>query len=248
MFKFYTDTQEFGKYIWDFVRYSAGRQTYAPSICESIMKANAHIILDPWRALIVGKIESAYARCLPKMRACEAAVKHAKAIGDPDAWEKGYKFGELGQDFDAYGWIRAVRKLEESVPDREIVETFWDGEDAIPVIAEFDDVDDFWFMVGSAIRIDIQGGDDMVFSPAEHTAFIKAHNDILNEKWVDNLMRDIMDDFNFMFHDGTEPDEWAELSEFLDSHPNRPSYQWWRKEYDPSKDITDIESSLGAIE
>lgn len=228
MFKLETDTTEFGKYIWDFVRYCAGRQTYAPSICESVMIRNAGIIIDPWRALIVGKVEGAYARCLPEIRACEKAKRVAKEAGDPNAWEKGYKYGELGADFDAFGWIRAVRKLEGTIPEEAIVEAFWDGEDAIPVAAEFDDVDDFWFMVCSAIRIDIHGGADMVYTPAEHTAFIKAHADVLNGKWVDNIMRDLADDFNFSFHDGTDPEDWHELFDFLDAHPERPAMQWWR--------------------
>lgn len=215
MFEFKTTINEFGRYVWAFTLYCAGRRSYAPSICEDVIKDNAGIILFPWRAHIIAHIMGSFAETFEERVAADRIKREAKAAGDPDWWNKGYKGGRLGADYDEDGWVRAVTFLaKHDDVDPALVNACWDGEDAA-VTARFDDVDDFWFMVGSVLRHDIAQHEDAVFSAREITDFVKAHGDDLNPKWVVNLYRDITDDLWFLGDAPMPTPDWQELHDFL---------------------------------
>ena len=210
-----TDTEEFGRYMWAFVRYCAGRRSYAPSICESILLRNASVIADPWRAHIVSHIEGTFARGFLTRK--EAALRQAKAKreSDPNWWSKGYDGGGLGADHDEDHWMLAIREFERSRVDRDILRTMWD-EDPTPITATFDDADDFWFMVGSAIRHDLVQDDDAVMTPETHAAFVMAHANDLTPKWVTNLWEDVTDEFVCVLaQDKHALERWEPLRDFL---------------------------------
>ena len=230
-YKLETTINEFGRYMWAFTLYCAGRQTYAPRICEEVMRDNAEIILYPWRANIIAHVMGRFASTFEQRVAAEKEQREAKAAGDPDWWQKGYKGGPLGADFDENGWMKAVSYLaKHDEADPVLVNANWDGEDA-PVTATFDDVDDFWFMVGSAVRHDLAGDEGSVMTPAEHTAFVKAHANDLNPKWVTNLWRDVTDEFWGRFAsatgDGDAREKWAELRDFLEEVATPEAREPW---------------------
>lgn len=218
-FTFETTINEFGQLLWAFTLYCAGRQTYAPSICEDIIKANKDRILLPWCSLIISEIEGRFAKTFLDRIAAEQAQKAAREAGDPNWWEKGYKGGSLGADFDENGWMLAIQELEKATPTRELVEACWDGIDA-PITARFGDSDDFWFMVGGALRQSLCGKENgAVFEPDALTEFVSRHMDDINDKWVTNMLRDLGWDF-YASYNGNEDfaEKWAGLRGILEGH------------------------------
>lgn len=195
-YKFQTTINEFGRLIWDCTQYCAGRRSYAPSICEDIIRRNAGIILFPWRAYIISYVMWAFADDFQDRVEADKARRAAQEAGDPEAWRKAYHGGTLGADFDGDGWMQAVTFLaKHDDVDPDLVKACWDGEDA-PVTATFGDADDFWFMVSSVIRKGSQTG-ECLFSAGELTDVVRRQAGSLSPKWVSNLSRDI-DDGVFM--------------------------------------------------
>lgn len=214
-YKLDTTVNEFGRFVWAFTLYCAGRRSYAPSICEDVIKRNAEIILFPWRAHIIAHIMGGFASTFEKRVAADRVKREAKTAGDPDWWDKGYKGGPLGAEHDEDGWMRTVTYLaKHDGADPALVNANWDGEDA-PVTATFSDIDDFWFMVGSVLRHDVVQDDEAVFSAKELTDFIKAHADDIFPKWVVNLYRDITDDLWCLGGEDNATDDWKGLHDFL---------------------------------
>ena len=212
----------FGRYIWALTLYCAGRQTYAPSVCEGIIRRNAESIHYPWRAHIIGLVMTRFASTFEGRVAAEREKREAKAAGNPDWWTMGYKGGPLGADFDEDGWVQAATYLaKHDRCDPAVTNACWDGDDPA-VTVTFDDVDDLWFMVCCAIRHDLCGGDAQVMAPAGHLAFVEAHADLLNAKWVTNMLRDLDDGFYASF--GTDMGEWDGLRGALEAwraaHPD----------------------------
>lgn len=215
-YRFDTTVNEFGRLVWGFFLYCAGRRSYAPSICEDVICRNAEVILFPWRADIIAHVMGAFAETFDERVEANLAKREAKAAGDPDWWDKGYKGGRLGAEHDEDGWMRTITYLvKHDNADPALVNANWDGEDA-SLTATFADVDDFWFMVGSVLRHDLAQGDDAVFSADELTAFVKVHSADLDPKWVTNLYRDVTDPM-FSVIDGREmpTDDWKDLHDFL---------------------------------
>ena len=218
-YKLETTINEFGRYIWGFTLYCAGRRTYAPSICEDIIRRNAEVILYPWRARIISHVMGRFASTFQERVAAEREYRIAREAGDPGAWEKAWRGGPLGEGFDEDGWMKAVTYLakhDDIAPD--LVNACWDGADA-PITVTFSDVDDFWFMVCGVMRNDYGQGEDRVIDARDVTAFVKAHSADLNPKWVSNLHRDLTDDiyvtFMAMGNDEGAKAAWAELRDFL---------------------------------
>ena len=226
-----TTINEFGRYIWGFTLYCAGRRTYAPSICEDIIKRNAEVILHPWRARIIAHVMGRFASTFHERVAADREYRLAKEAGDTDAWSKAWKGGKLGEDFDENAWMATVTYLakhDDIAP--ELVDACWDGTDA-PITVTFADADDFWFMVCGAMRNDYGQGENKVIDAREFTAFVKAHADDLNPKWVTNLHRDLTDDiytsFMAMGNDKDANDAWAELRDFLVEVATPESREAW---------------------
>lgn len=217
-FRLETTINEFGRLIWSFTLYCAGRQTYAPSICERIITTNKEKLVLPWRSFIISEIEGRFAKTFLTRIAAEQEQKRAKEAGDPDWWEKGYKGGPLGADFDETGWMLAIQELEKATPAKELVIASWDGVDA-PIVADFDDVDDFWFMVCGGLRNDFCGeASGAVMGPDEWTGFVRRHMGSLNGKWVTNILRDLAWDFYGSYEGNDDFDlKWQGLRELLES-------------------------------
>lgn len=234
-YKLDTTINEFGRLIWAFTRYCAGRRTYAPSICEDIIRRNAEVILYPWRAKIVALVMGRFAETFDERIAADRAYREAAAANDPDAWSKRWKGGLLGEDFDENGWVTTatyLMKHDDIAPA--LVNACWDGEDA-SITVTFDDVDDFWFMVCGAMRDNYGQGEDAVVSATDMTAFVKAHADDLNPKWVSNFHRDLTDSLytSFMANGDDEKAQraWKELREFLVDVATSDSYEAYAEKY-----------------
>lgn len=193
-YKLETTINEFGRLVWSLTLYCAGRRTYAPSICEDIIMRNAEKILFPWRAHIIAHVMGRFAETFEERVAAEREHRAAREAGDPDAWEKAWRGGRLGADFDENGWMRAVTYLaKHDGADPRLVNANWDGEDA-PITVTFSDMDDFWFAVTGALRNDYAQDGMSVFTAEQLTALVERNAGDLNEKWAANILRDLTDD------------------------------------------------------
>ena len=232
-----TTINEFGRYAWGFFLYCVGRRSYAPSICEEVLKRNAGILLFPWRAQIIAHVMGAFASTFDERVAANLEKAEAKASGDPDWWEKDYKGGPLGAEYDEDGWLRTVTHLaKHDDVDPVLVNANWDGEDA-PVVASFIDVNDFWFMVGSVLRHDLAQNEESVFTATEITEFVKAHAEDLNPQWVTNLYRDLTDRPAWALGDDREfpLPEWQGLYDFLVEVATCDSPEVWKQKENASE-------------
>lgn len=223
-FEFHTTSDEFGRLVTEFFEYCAGRQTYAPSICERVIADNADIIPDPYRARMIAKVEGAYAHDMPLRAECLRKRNAAKEAGDPEWWAiRANGQGPetmLGADFDEDGWVSCIRRLERSDIRREVIESSWDGTEC-PVTAVFGDADDFWFMIGSCLRrVHASGGDELV-GPGMLTDVVRRTIGDINEKWVWNLSRDLGDELDAFMAEkrGTDLSCWDDLHAMLSAVP-----------------------------
>lgn len=105
----------------------------------------------------------------------EEIVSHIDEHGKRDA---------LGWDCDRDTWIR----LEEAIKDPE---NSYDGPKELEIMT---DIDLFWLFVGSAYRRD-KATDDPKLEAREYEDILRSHENILNDKWTYNLLRDTVEAF-----------------------------------------------------
>lgn len=146
--------------------YALGRRTYMPSIVSRVLSTAGQ-----W---LTAK-QSKYVKLV---------IKNAIISG------------AAGDEIDASIWLdllEALDKHEAQVELNPTLERKWhkngDGAYLFPEFKSIDTLEDWWCLVSSALRHDLQGDGSLAL--ADYKTLISLNKPILNEKWRVNLMRDV---------------------------------------------------------
>lgn len=146
--------------------YALGRRTYTPSIISAILSTAGQWLTTEQAQYVKSTIKTAVSN------------------------------GKAGASFDVIDWLdllEALDKYEAKVELDSTLEREWErngtGDFLFPEFKDEGMIEDWWFLVDSAHRYDLQGDGRLALT--DYKTLISLNQSILSEKWRMILMRDV---------------------------------------------------------